>query len=160
MSMLVRLFAVAIAVSLWFVHPVASWAASPFAGQAPDNIGLHEKKLADCPSSPNCVVSQGEDLDHYIDPIHYSGDRQTVYKTLLDVISVIPRTEITESTPNYIRTESHSRLLGFVDDLEFYFPDDENIIHLRSAARVGESDLGVNRRRLEQIRLALQDLGA
>jgi uncharacterized protein (DUF1499 family) len=49
--------------------------------------------------------------------------------------------------------------MGFVDDLEFYFPREESVIHLRSAARLGESDLGVNRRRLEQIRLALKDLG-
>jgi uncharacterized protein (DUF1499 family) len=49
--------------------------------------------------------------------------------------------------------------MGFVDDTEFYFPPDEAIIHVRAAARLGESDLGVNRRRLEQIRLALKDLG-
>jgi uncharacterized protein (DUF1499 family) len=49
--------------------------------------------------------------------------------------------------------------MGFVDDGEFYFPTEQNLIHMRSAARLGESDLGVNRRRLEQIRLALKDLG-
>ena len=48
--------------------------------------------------------------------------------------------------------------MGFVDDSEFYFSKDKNVIQMRSAARLGESDLGVNRRRLEQIRLAFQDL--
>jgi uncharacterized protein (DUF1499 family) len=65
---------------------------------------------------------------------------------------------VVEQTDNYIRAQSKSRIFKFIDDLEFYFPTDEQVIHLRSASRVGESDLGVNRRRLEQIRLALGDL--
>ncbi len=63
-----------------------------------------------------------------------------------------------EQTNNYIHTLSRSRIFKFVDDVEFYFPPNESVIHLRSASRVGQSDLGVNRRRLEQIRLALRDL--
>jgi uncharacterized protein (DUF1499 family) len=77
----------------------------------------------------------------------------------LKVLSVVPRTKVIENTDNYIHTESTSRIFKFVDDAEFYFPEDQNIIQVRSAARVGESDLGVNRRRIEQIRLAMEDLG-
>lgn len=72
---------------------------------------------------------------------------------------MVPRTKIVQTTEDYIRAESSSKLLGFVDDLEFYLPQDAKVIQVRSAARLGESDLGVNRRRIEQIRLALQDLG-
>jgi uncharacterized protein (DUF1499 family) len=108
-------------------------------------------------------VSQGGDSSHSIDAIPYGGDRQTAYTALLQVLSVVPRTTIIEhnieANDAYIRAESRSRLLGFVDDVEFYLPADQAVIHLRSASRLGESDLGVNRRRLEQIRLALQDLG-
>ena len=75
------------------------------------------------------------------------------------MLGVVPRTTIIEETEDYIRVESSSRLLGFVDDAEFYLPADEKVIHVRSASRLGESDLGVNRRRLEQIRLAFKDLG-
>jgi uncharacterized protein (DUF1499 family) len=57
-----------------------------------------------------------------------------------------------------IHAISKSRIFRFVDDVEFYFPANEPVIHLRSASRIGESDLGVNRRRVEQIRLALRDL--
>jgi uncharacterized protein (DUF1499 family) len=78
---------------------------------------------------------------------------------LVKVLNVVPRTEIVTQQAAYIRTKSTSRIMGFVDDTEFYFPADEPVIHVRSAARLGQSDLGVNRRRLEQIRLALQDLG-
>ena len=116
-------------------------------------------RLEPCPSSPNCVVSVNGDEEHQIDPITYSGDRATAKETLLKVLSVVPRTEVIEDTDNYIHAESTSRIFKFVDDVDFYFPEDENVIHLRSASRVGESDLGVNRRRMEQIRLAMQDLG-
>lgn len=145
-------------VGFWSWQPVSSHAAAFFAGNAPTDLGIEENHLAPCPTTPNCVVSQGADVTHAIDAIPYNGDRQTAYQALLDVLSVVPRTEIVTQTENYIRAESSSRLLGFVDDVEFFFPADEAVIHLRSASRLGESDLGVNRRRLEQIRLALQDL--
>jgi uncharacterized protein (DUF1499 family) len=105
-------------------------------------------------------VSQGSpDETHAIEPIAYSGDRADARDLLLKVLAVVPRTAVVAQQDNYIRAKSTSRLMGFVDDTEFYLPADESVIHLRAAARLGESDLGVNRRRLEQIRLALQDLG-
>jgi uncharacterized protein (DUF1499 family) len=129
-----------------------------FAGDTPE-LGLTAGTLLPCPSSPNCVISQGGDETHHIQPITYNGDRDAARSLLIKVLGVVPRTEIVAQTDDYIRAKATSRLMGFVDDVEFYFPKDEPIIHLRSAARLGESDLGVNRRRLEQIRLALQDLG-
>jgi uncharacterized protein (DUF1499 family) len=114
--------------------------------------------MAPCPTTLNCVVSVGADAKHQIEPFTYQGDRETAYADLLQVLTVVPRTVVTEKAPTYIRAESTSRIFRFVDDLEFYFPVDETLIQVRSAARVGESDLGVNRRRLEQIRLALRDL--
>lgn len=122
-------------------------------------IGLDNGHLAPCPSSPNCVVSQDGDEEHAVEPIAYQGDRQAAKETLLKVLSVVPRTEVIEDTGSYIHAESTSRLFKFVDDAEFYFPEDEKVIQVRSASRVGESDLGVNRRRIEQIRLAMEDLG-
>jgi uncharacterized protein (DUF1499 family) len=122
-------------------------------------IGLDNGHLAACPSSPNCVVSQDGDEKHAVEPIAYQGDRTTAKETLLKVLSVVPRTKVIEDTGDYIHTESSSRIFKFVDDAEFYFPEGENVIQVRSASRVGESDLGVNRRRIEQIRLAMQDLG-
>ena len=134
-------------------------ASSLFSGSASAAIGINSDRLEPCPSSPNCVVSTNGDEEHQIDPITYQSDRATAKETLLKVLSVVPRTEVIENTDNYIHAESTSRIFKFVDDVDFYFPEDENVIHLRSASRVGESDLGVNRRRMEQIRLAMQDLG-
>lgn len=128
------------------------------AGTRPDNIGLTDGKLASCPASPNCVVSQGADEEHAIAPIAYTTDRKAARQNLIDILSVVPRTKIIEQSDRYILAESQSRLMGFRDDTEFYLPEGKNIIHARAAARMGESDLGVNRRRIEQVRLALQDL--
>lgn len=127
-------------------------------GQTPDNLGIQDQHLSPCPSSPNCVISQEGDASHAIAPIVYHTDLDTARETVLKVLSVVPRSKIIEQTDNYIYFQSSSAIMGFIDDGEFYFPPDEKIIHVRSASRIGDSDLGVNRRRIEQIRLALQDL--
>ena len=131
---------------------------SAFAGSRPENIGVSDGQLANCPASPNCVVSQNGDEEHAIAPIAYQGDHETARKNLISILGVVPRTRIIDERDSYILAESESRLMGFVDDTEFYLPENENVIHVRAAARLGESDLGVNRRRVEQIRLAMQDL--
>ena len=133
------------------IFPVATWAAS-------SKLGINDGHLAACPAYPNCAVSQDADSKHAIDPITYHVDRAQARETLLKVLTVVPRTEVVEQTDNYIHALSKSRIFKFTDDVEFYFPTNESVIHMRSASRIGDSDLGVNRRRLEQIRLALQDL--
>lgn len=129
-----------------------------FAGKTPE-LGIQGGKLLPCPSTPNCVVSQGADPDHKIEPIAYRGSRDEARELLTKVLGVVPSTAIVAQQADYIRVKSTSRILGFIDDTEFYLPEDEPVIHVRAAARLGESDLGVNRRRLEQIRFALRDLG-
>ncbi|MEH2346956.1 MAG: DUF1499 domain-containing protein [Nostoc sp.] len=145
------IFAILITLIGSLIFPAATWAAS-------SSLGVDNGHLSSCPASDNCVVSQNADSKHTINPINYHLDRNAAREILLKVISVVPRTEIVEQTPNYIHALSKSRIFKFVDDVEFYLPPNESVIHLRSASRVGESDLGVNRRRMEQIRLALLDL--
>ncbi len=130
-----------------------------FSGNPPANLGVNEGNLSKCPDSPNCVVSQAsDDEEHFIEPLDYGKlDREEAYQAFVKILSVVPDTEIVEQTDNYIHTESSSKLMGFVDDAEFYFPEDSSVVQWRSSARMGESDLGVNRRRLEQIRLAFED---
>ncbi len=130
-----------------------------FTGERPTDLGTTDGHLQPCPASPNCVVSQGADEDHSITPLRYKRDRETARETLLALLEKQPRTEVVQQTPDYIEVEFTSRLMGFVDDAEFYFPPNEKVIHVRSAARLGESDLGVNRRRIEQFRFALAELG-
>ena len=161
---------IVLAVVVAFASPVYTLAASAetlavlpglkgaFTGERPDNLGVVDGHLEGCPASPNCVVSQGADEEHAIAPITYAGDRTTARNQLIDIIGVVPRTKIVLQSDDYILAESESRLMGFVDDTEFYLPEGENVIQVRAAARMGESDLGVNRRRIEQVRLAFADL--
>lgn len=147
---IVAILSAALALNLFLGFPTSSWAAA--------NLGISSGALSPCPPSPNCAVSQNADAAHSIAPLTYHTDLDKAREVLLQVLSVTPRTKLVEQTSNYIKAESKSRIFGFVDDVEFYFPSNEKVIHVRSASRVGESDLGVNRRRIEQIRLALQDL--
>jgi uncharacterized protein (DUF1499 family) len=121
-------------------------------GARPSGLGIVDGKLAPCPASPNCVSSQSPDKAHFTDPLHYQGSMAEARQRLLTVIASFPRTKITRLLDNYIHCEFQSALFRFVDDVEFYLDDGAKTIHLRSASRVGYSDLGVNRKRIEKIR--------
>ncbi|MGD1905507.1 MAG: DUF1499 domain-containing protein [Leptolyngbyaceae cyanobacterium] len=125
-----------------------------FSGQRPSNIGVNGGKLAACPASPNCVVSQGADDDHDIAPLTFTGDGAAAMATLATVVADQPRNQLIQQTDDYLYFEFSSRLMGFVDDVEFYLDADAGVIQMRAAARLGQSDLGVNRDRLETIRAA------
>ncbi|MEM6519020.1 MAG: DUF1499 domain-containing protein [Cyanobacteria bacterium P01_C01_bin.70] len=127
-----------------------------FSGSRPDNIGVKDGRLTACPQSPNCVGSQGgEDAEHAISPLTYDGDMAAAVAKLRQVVEAQDGSEIIEQTDTYLYAEFTSRLMGFVDDVEFYFsPSETGTIHVRSASRLGQSDLGVNRKRVEAIRSA------
>jgi len=105
-----------------------------------------------CPSTPNCVSSIDKDTQHFIAPLHYEGPAADAWQRLLEVLSTLKRTRVVTSKGDYIHAESVSAVMRFVDDLEFFIDTNENVIHVKSASRVGYSDLGVNRRRVEKIR--------
>lgn len=121
-------------------------------GRRPDNIGLSDERLAPCPDSPNCVSSFESDKEHTVAPLVYSDTAPEAFARLRKVLSETKRTAIITEKENYIHAEFTSFLFRFVDDVEFFFPSSEKIIHVRSASRIGHSDLGVNRRRVEKIR--------
>lgn len=126
-----------------------------FAGKRPTNIGVQAGKLAACPSSPNCVSSQSLDAEHKIEPLTYNSTTVEAMAQLKKVIESEERTKIISETPNYLYAEFASKLMGFVDDVEFYLDEAAKVIHVRSASRLGQSDLGVNRKRIETIRAKL-----
>jgi uncharacterized protein (DUF1499 family) len=129
-----------------------------FAGKRPTNLGVNNGKLASCPSSPNCVSSQSEDTLHKIEPLTYNTSAAEAMADLKKVIQSQERTTIISESPNYIYAEFKSKLMGYVDDVEFYLDEAAKVIHLRSASRLGQSDLGVNRKRIETIRAAFDTL--
>nr|WP_223805721.1 DUF1499 domain-containing protein [Pseudanabaena sp. UWO310] len=123
-----------------------------FSGKRPSNLGVNDGKLLACPTSPNCVSSQSDDLEHKIAPLTYKGEPAKALEDLKAVILSMPRTKIITAEGNYIYAEFTSALMGYVDDVEFYLNAERSIIEVRSASRLGESDLGVNRKRIEAIR--------
>jgi uncharacterized protein (DUF1499 family) len=123
-----------------------------FAGNRPMNLGVKDGKLSPCPASPNCVCSQAEEPQHRIEPLRYSSSPETVIAQLRQIIESMERTQIIEALENYLYAEFTSALMGYVDDVEFYLDAVEGVIHVRSASRLGQSDMGVNRKRIEAIR--------
>ena len=111
--------------------------------------GAYQDKLANCPDKPNCISSNAEDEDQQYDPIRFEGDPAKAKQKLLSVINDYPRTTITQDKDNYLRVEFETAVFGFVDDVEFLVLN--NRILVRSASRVGYSDLGKNRSRMEDI---------
>ncbi|MFS8117698.1 MAG: DUF1499 domain-containing protein [Microcoleus sp.] len=129
-----------------------------FAGKRPANIGIVSGKLAACPSSPNCVSSFSQDAEHQVQPLAYTSSATEAMAKLKEAIESLGKTKIISATDNYLYAEFTSALMGFVDDVEFLVDDGAKVIHARSASRLGESDLGVNRKRIETIRAQLNQL--
>ena len=104
-----------------------------------------------CPEKPNCVSSLARDQAKRIEPLPLKGTSSQSMELLTAIIRSMPRTTVVSSSPDRIQAEFGS-FLGFVDDTLFKVSDDGKVIHVRSAARTGSWDLGVNRRRVEKIR--------
>ena len=114
------------------------------------------KILAPCPSSPNCVSTQAADQSRQIAPYGYQQNLAGAQNTLKTIINRLPRTRLVEENDGYLHYEFTSFLLRFIDDVEFVFDDATKMIQFRSASRTGYSDLGVNRRRMEEIRTLVE----
>ncbi len=118
----------------------------------PDDAKLTDGKLRPCPGSPNCVCSEYPGNAHSIEPLIIAGDPDAAWARLLGILQVQPRTTIVSQTDDYIEARVRTRILRFEDVLEFRLDCDANLIHVRSASKVGYSDLDANRRRVEALR--------
>lgn len=126
----------------------------------PGVIGPHGGKLAPCPDRPNCVCSDADDARHRVAPFTFrEGSAADAWAAIGAHVSALPRTRVVTVSPDYLHAEIRSRVFRFVDDLEFYLRPQAGVIAVRSAARTGYADLGVNRRRIEAIRNHLTELG-
>lgn len=115
---------------------VACAAAAPTAGP-----------FAPCPPSPNCVSSLATDPEHQVAPLPL-GDLDKLEALVLSM----PRTALVERGADYLHVTFTTKLMRYVDDVEFRIAGDH--IDVRSASRVGYGDMGVNRARVEEIRAA------
>lgn len=129
-----------------------------FAGKRPTNLGVQQGKLTPCPNTPNCVNSQSQDAVHKIEPLTFNSTAAEAMTQLKKVIESHERTKIISEAQNYLYTEFTTKIMGFVDDVEFYLDEAAKVIHVRSASRLGQSDLGVNRSRIETIRTKFNEV--
>jgi uncharacterized protein (DUF1499 family) len=112
--------------------------------------------LAPCPPTPNCVSSlPGESPARRVAPIPYALPLDEAAAAVRRVLARLPRTRIVMVRHDYLHAEFTSRLFRFVDDVEFYFDEAHKCLHVRSASRAGYWDFGVNRRRVEALRVRL-----
>lgn len=122
----------------------------------PSGLGVTDGLLAELPASPNGVSTQADDQSHWISPYGFDGAPDAAMNDLVSVVSSMPGATIVEQNETYLYAEFQSSFFRFVDDVEFLIEPETHRIHFRSASRVGYSDMGVNRARMETIRKAFQ----
>ncbi|HVH12057.1 MAG TPA: DUF1499 domain-containing protein [Longimicrobium sp.] len=116
----------------------------------PANLASPGEPLRPCPSTPNCVSTEAADTRHAIPAILFRGTPEDALANARQALLGEPRTRIVVEAPGYLRAESRSRLFRFVDDVEVSVDGTARVVRFRSASRVGRSDLGVNRARMER----------
>lgn len=117
----------------------------------PPKIQLVDGRLRACPQSPNCVSSESDSASSRLEPLTFKGRPEKAWDSLKEAIREMGG-KIQEEHDGYLWTTFTSRLFRFVDDVEFRIVSSEGLIHVRSGSRMGYSDLGVNRRRVEKLR--------
>jgi uncharacterized protein (DUF1499 family) len=144
-----------LSVATLFLMPLFSCA-----GTRPLTLGVHDGRLAPCPASPNCVSSDDTEASHRIEPFRLAMAAAEGWSAARAAVAGLPRAKIITDTDNYLHAECSSAFFGFVDDLELHLRPSEGLMAIRSAARLGYSDLDVNRKRAEQLRALLQKQNA
>ncbi len=122
----------------------------------PDGLGLQAGKLADCPDSPNCVCSEQADLPSSIEPLRFRGDGNEAMTSLLAFLQAESRVNVVTIKEGYLHAVYATPLMRYRDDVEFRLDEEAGVIHVRSASRVGRSDMGANRERIESLRARWQ----
>src|SRR3954469_8250931 len=137
------------------VVPLGEWADGSIAAmlnwRRPTNLGVKDGRFAPCKRSPNCVSSQADpaDTEHHIAPIAFRGSMADLRKA----VESMARATVISAQGNYLYAEYRTKLMRYVDDVELF--KDGDIVHVRSASRLGRRDFGVNRGRIEALRALL-----
>jgi len=111
-------------------------------------LGVSNGQLASCPDSPNCVSTQAHDEAHRMVAIPWEGSTEEAMNRLKEVVQSFPRTHIVTQNEDYLHVEFRTLIFRFVDDVEFWVDSPQQVIQFRSASRIGYSDLGANRKRM------------
>jgi uncharacterized protein (DUF1499 family) len=145
---------VALVVAVVALHVATATGDTVFSWKRPDNLGVRDGRLAPPKRTPNCVSSQADpaDAEHYIAPIAFKGDTPAAMAAVRKAVEGMTDTTIIRAGGDYLYAEYRTRLMRFVDDVEFLHDAKAGVIHVRSASRLGRRDFGVNRARVEALR--------
>lgn len=131
---------------------------SLFSGKRPRSLGVNDGRLASCGRRLNCVCSQADpgDAQRYVAPIQVKGTAAEAIAAARRAVESMARARVVREEGSYLHAEFRSSLMGFLDDVEFFFDERTGVLHVRSASRLGRRDFGVNRERVEALRARLQ----
>ena len=140
------------------LHLASSKGATLFSGKRPDTLGVKQGRLASCGRRLNCVSSQADpgDAQRYVAPIPFKGGAVDALAAARRAVESVQRATVVRHEGNYLHAEFRSRLMGYVDDVEFTYDDQAGVLHLRSASRLGRRDFEVNRKRVEALRATIE----
>ena len=129
-----------------------------FSWKRPGNLGVKDGRFTPCKSSPNCVSSQADpaDAEHYIAPIAFKGDALAAIAAARKTVEGMQDAKVIRQEGGYLYAEFRTKIMRFVDDVEFVFDEKAGLIHVRSASRLGRRDFGVNRARVEALRARIE----
>ena len=151
-----------IAVALLIILAIAAGQLGFLQGTAPTDLGVHDGRLKPPSVTENSVTSQAALYpDHpqrkYADiaPLPVKGEGPASIAQIKAIVEGMHGAKVVKSEPGYLYAQFTTRLMKYVDDVEFWFDPAANVIQVRSASRVGRGDLGVNRKRIEAVRAAL-----
>jgi len=152
-----------VAILVLIVLAVAAGQLGFLQGTAPTDLGVRDGKLKPPSSTENSVSSQAALYpDHpqriyaYIAPLALKGDGPATLARIKAIVEGMDGAKVIKSEPGYLYAQFTTRLMKYVDDVEFWFDPAANAIQVRSASRVGRGDMGVNRKRIEAVRTALE----
>ena len=153
---------VILALAISAVIAIAAGQLGMLQGQAPADLGVKQGKLKGLSATPNCVSSQAElYADHpqrqyaSIAPLALRGDGLATIAALKTIVQGTANAKLITSEPDYLYAQYTTPLMKYVDDVEFWFDPTGNAVAVRSASRLGQSDLEANRKRIEAVRAAL-----
>ena len=124
-------------------------------GERPHSLGSVSERLAECPPTPNCVSSASQDSEHRVAPLPFTSPPEMLMRNLKSILNKTEGAHIIITGDHYLYAEFTSTVFRFVDDVEFLLDPQTQTLHFRSASRIGRSDFGVNRKRIESLKTAL-----
>jgi uncharacterized protein (DUF1499 family) len=140
------------------LHVALATGDTVFSWKRPDYLGVKDGRLARPKSTPNCVSSQADpaDAEHYIAPIAFKGDAAAAMAAVRKAVEALPGAAVIRQEGGYLYAEFRTKVMRFVDDVEFLHDGKAGVIHVRSASRLGRRDFGVNRARVEALRARVE----